>query len=91
MILKLREWMDKRGISQAQLAKGVGVSTPSVNAWLEGKMRQGKRTEVWPDYGTLERLCIFLGAMPHDLLELEPDKVNLEKTWKDFASPSKKA
>lgn len=82
MKLRIREWMDLRGVSQSQLASGINVSTPSVNAWLVGKKTKDGPRVVNPDYETLERICHFLECSPNDLLEL--GSPTFEKTWRDL-------
>ncbi len=36
---QLEETLDKRGLSQAALARTLGISAVSVNAWLAGRAR----------------------------------------------------
>ena len=71
MRLKLQEALDERGLTAYQLAKAIGISQPSVHAWLKGRTRKGERIRVYPDYDSLDRICRFLEVTPNDLLELE--------------------
>ena len=41
MKLLLKEWMELRNVSQAQIAAGLGVSRPTVSAWVEGRPKPG--------------------------------------------------
>ena len=78
--------MQERGISGYQLSKAVGVSQPTVNAWLRGKVRpSGERVPVFPDMDSLEALCMFLECTPNDLLQLERESIGA--TWRDVGEP----
>lgn len=85
MKFNLREWMDLRNVSQSQVAAGVGVTRSTVNAWLEGRIRDGKRIPVYPDYESLEALCLFLECSPNDLLEITRRQTPSDLTWRDFS------
>lgn len=80
MRLKLASLLEERGINPYQLSKGIGVSHPSVSAWLNGRMRGDRLVQVYPDYDSLEDLCLFLECTPNDLLEIEH---SAGTTWRD--------
>jgi len=83
--LRLKEWMDIRGVNQTQVAQGLGVTVPSVNAWIAGKRMRGEReVRTFPDFQSFEALCLFLECTPNDLLEFEEVKTPTGKTWRDF-------
>lgn len=85
MRLRLKEWMELRNVSQAQIAAGLGVSRPTVNAWVEGRPKpDGRRNAVFPDYESLEDLCYFLECTPNDLLEIQQQVSPDRATWRDF-------
>lgn len=81
MKLKLEEWLNRRNVSQSQIAEALGISRQSVNAWIKPKMRDGEEVRIYPDFKTFEKLCLFLEVTPNDLLEIEPSRASIEKTW----------
>lgn len=85
MKLKLASMLEKRGINPYQLAKGIGVSHPSVSAWLNGRMRGDRHVPVYPDFDSLEALCLFLECTPNDLLEMERESIGT--TWRNVGEP----
>lgn len=85
MKLRLAAVLEERGINPYQLSKGLGLTPTSVNAWLNGRMRDGKRVPVFPDYDSLEALCLFLECQPNDLLQLERETIG--STWRDVGTP----
>lgn len=88
MKLRIKEWMELRNVSQAQIAAGLDVSRASVSAWVEGRAKPGGgRIVVFPDDESLEALCIFLGCTPNDLLELQRRTTPSGLTWRDFRGP----
>ena len=89
MRLRLKEWMELRNVSQAQVAAGVGLSRATVSAWVEGRARSGggERVVVFPDHESLEALCLFLECTPNDLLELQKEKTSSGLTWRDSRGP----
>ena len=86
MRLKLREWMEIRRVSQAQIAAALGVTRATVSAWAEGKMRAGKRVRVFPDPDYFGALCAFFECTPGDLLDVESRATPTGKTWRDFTA-----
>lgn len=60
----LKKWMTAEGISQAQLARDMAVSQPTVSDWLSGK--------VVPKVEHLLRLRTLTGITIDGLLDLEP-------------------
>ena len=89
MKLRIKDWMDLRNVSQAQIAAGLGVSRATVSAWVEGRVRPGggERIVVFPDHESMEALCLFLECTPNDLLELQKRKTPSGLTWRDFLGP----
>lgn len=86
MKLRLEEWMAKRNVSQAQIAAALGLTRSTVSSWLIGKVRPGGvRTPMFPDYDSLEALCLFLDVTPNDLLQLERESIGT--TWRDVGEP----
>jgi transcriptional regulator with XRE-family HTH domain len=82
MQLQLKDWLERRGITQYQLAKALGLSQPSVNAWVNGRNRKGERVTVYPDYDSLEKICLFLDVPASEMIAFDP--ANMDKTWQDF-------
>lgn len=89
MRLRLKDWMELRNVSQAQIAAGLGVSRATVSAWVEGRARPGggERIVVFPDHESMEALCLFLECTPNDLLEPQKRKTPSGLTWRDFRGP----
>lgn len=86
MRLRLKDWMQLRNVSQAQIAAGLGVSRATVSAWVEGRARPGggERIIVFPDHESLDALCCFLECTPNDLLETQKRKTPSGLNWRDF-------
>jgi transcriptional regulator with XRE-family HTH domain len=82
--VKLKEWMELRGVSQAQIAQALNKSRATVSAWVEGKVREGRRVTVFPDDESLDALCAFFECTPGDLLETQGTDTPTGKTWRDF-------
>lgn len=93
MRLRIRGWMELRGVSQAQIAAALGVSRATVSAWVEGRARPGggERIVVFPDQDSLEALCLFFECTPSDLLEIQKQKTPSGLTWRDFRTPRSRA
>jgi transcriptional regulator with XRE-family HTH domain len=64
LILRLREWRERRGLTQKQLAEAAGIRRATVS-----DMERGIPGGV--DFETLLKLCTALDASPADLF---PDK-----------------
>ena len=62
VVLRLKEWREKRGLTQAQLAEAVGVRQATISDLETGKSR---RIEL----DTFEALAHVLRCKPGDLLE----------------------
>lgn len=85
MKVKIREWMELRNVSQAQIAAALQVSRATVSAWVEGRPAPGGgRRQVYPDMESLEGLCLFFECTLNDLLELQKRKTPSGLTWRDF-------
>ena len=89
MRLRLKDWMELRNVSQAQIAAGLDLSRATVSAWVEGRPRPGggERLVVFPDHESLEALCLFLECTPNDLLEMQKRKTPTGLTWRDSRGP----
>lgn len=85
MKLNIREWMDMRNVSQAQIAAALGVSRATVSAWVEGRPGPNGRKLVYPDLESIEGLCLFFECTPNDLFELQRRKTPSGLTWRDFS------
>lgn len=67
MKIKLKELLEKKGISVYKLSEATGISQNSL-----GKIINGKTTSI--RYDNLERICYVLGIEPNDIFEIEePD------------------
>ena len=85
MRLRIKEWMELRNVSQAQISAGLGVSRATVSAWVEGRVGKGdRRVMVFPDADGFEALCLFFECTPSDLLELQRRKTSTGLVWRDF-------
>ena len=60
----LRYYMDRKGITQKELAEIVGVSAPTVNEWLKAKK--------YPRIDKIEILADYFGILKSDLIEEKP-------------------
>ena len=85
MKVKIREWMELRNVSQAQIAAALQVSRATVSAWVEGRPAPGGgRRQVYPGMESLEGLCLFFECTLNDLLEGQKRKTPSGLTWRDF-------
>jgi len=66
MVIRLREWRQKRAFSQAELAAHAGVS----KATIVNLEQPGRRT---PHPRTVRKLAVALGVSPEDLYSPEQD------------------
>lgn len=64
---RLREALERAGMSQNELARRSGVSFPTINAMCSNKTR-GVQLE------TLDAIAAVLGVPPGELIEREPRK-----------------
>lgn len=83
MKLKLKQLMQERGISQSDVARGLGITAQSVNAWVEERTREGKRGP-FPDIHSIESLCLFFDVPLSEILELSEATTPSGKTYQDF-------
>lgn len=65
-MLKLKEILVKKQISQVQLAKAMHTSTVSISAWATGK--------AMPSVESLIRLCEILEVSLEDLVDYKTKK-----------------
>lgn len=85
MRLKIKEWMELRNVSQAQIAAALQVSRATVSAWVEGRPgKDGKRVMIFPDADGFEALCLFFECTPNDLMEIQRRKTPSGFVWRDF-------
>jgi putative transcriptional regulator len=63
--LRLREWREQRGLTQAALAERVGIRQATVS-----DLERGESARL--DFALLERLCEALDIEPGELFEVEP-------------------
>lgn len=68
-MLALRERMAERGLSQQAIAEKLGVSQPSVSAWLKGSCR--------PDSAQRDALELSL-AIPRELWRTDEEQTRLD-------------
>ena len=57
----LRNYMERKGVSQRELAETVGVSAPTLNEWIKAKK--------YPRIDKVERLANYFGCLKSDLIE----------------------
>lgn len=65
--IKLRELMEKNGISRYALARRINVRFEVVDRWYNGNIEK-------IDLDILARICFTLGCQISDLLEYAPGK-----------------
>jgi len=65
-MLKLKEILAKKQISQVELSKAMRTSTVSISAWATGK--------AMPSVETLIRLCEYLEVGLEDLVDYKTKK-----------------
>lgn len=57
----LQYYMERKGISQKELAEIIGVSAPSLNEWVKLKK--------YPRIDKIEKLANYFGCLKSDLIE----------------------
>lgn len=57
----LQYYMERKGISQKELAEIVGVSAPTLNEWIKSKK--------YPRIDKIEKLANYFGCLKSDLIE----------------------
>lgn len=74
----LRNWLDMKKKTQADLSRAVGVSQTSVSNWVNA--------EILPRPKMIEKICVFLSCSSDDLMtdhtkevELAPEDVIAEE------------
>ena len=68
----LRRYMEKKDISQKELAEIVGVSAPTINEWIKAKK--------YPRIDKIEILSNYFGCLKSDLIEEKTEEqLNTEK------------
>lgn len=60
----LRAYMDKHGKTQKDIAKAIGVSSPTVHDWMYGN--------IFPRMAKIEALASYFGISKSDLIEERP-------------------
>ena len=69
----LRRYMERKDISQKELAVIVGVSAPTINEWIKAKK--------YPRIDKIEILSNYFGCLKSDLIEEKTEEqLNMEKT-----------
>ena len=66
IIVNLDVMLARRKVKSKDLAAHVGITDQNISLLKSGKVR-GIR------FGTLEKICEFLGCQPGDILEYRPD------------------
>ncbi len=67
LIVGLKKWREKRGLTQAELAEAVGVRQATISDIETGKSRR-------IDLDTIDSLARVLRCSPGDLLERVPER-----------------
>jgi transcriptional regulator with XRE-family HTH domain len=83
MRLKLKQLMQERGISQSDVARGIGITAQSVNGWVDERTRDNKNGP-FPDIHSIEALCLFFGVPLSGLLDITEAVTPSGKTYQDF-------
>lgn len=65
-MLQLKKILEKRGVSQAELAKILGVSTVSLSNWSTGKSK--------PSLETVVRICKTLNVNIEELVKVDSSR-----------------
>ena len=69
----LRHYMERKGISQKELATIVGVSAPTINEWVNAKK--------YPRIDKIEILSNYFGCLKSDLIEEKTEEqLNMVRT-----------
>lgn len=58
----LKSFFIQKGVTQKELAKYMGVSAPTVNDWIKGR--------VLPRMDKIDKLCVYFNVMRSDFLEV---------------------
>lgn len=71
---RLKERMDELGVSQADLCRGVGIKSSSVNAWYQGRSDnpRGNNTQKAAQYLRVHHRWLMEGKGPKEISERPP-------------------
>lgn len=69
----LKRYMDEKNITQKELAKIIGVSTTSLNEWVNAKK--------YPRIDKIEMLADYFGILKSDLIEDNPPDYVIGDDW----------
>jgi transcriptional regulator with XRE-family HTH domain len=59
----LKEEIEQSGKSKTEIARAIGVSSPTISQYLSGRIQ--------PSLATLSKLCNFLGCSADDILNIK--------------------
>ena len=59
----LKEEIEQSGKSKTEIARAIGVSSPTISQYLPGRIQ--------PSLATLSKLCNFLGCSADDILNVK--------------------
>ncbi|HEX5258283.1 MAG TPA: helix-turn-helix transcriptional regulator [Sphingomicrobium sp.] len=72
IVVKLDELLHDRRMTLTELAQRIDLTLANLSILKTGKARAIR-------FSTLEAICTALGCQPGDLLEFQPDSVELEQ------------
>lgn len=75
----LQYYMERKGITQRELAERIGVSAPTLNEWIKAKK--------YPRIDKVEKLAKYFGCLKSDLIEdkeKQPAESELSIIKKEF-------
>lgn len=64
MVLKLKDIMDKKGITMYKMSKDTGIAQSTLS-----KIYNQKTTRI--DFDTLDKICEYLNCEPSDILSVK--------------------
>ncbi|MBQ7948260.1 MAG: helix-turn-helix transcriptional regulator [Clostridia bacterium] len=59
----LKEEIEQSGKTKTEIAKAIGVSSPTISQYLSGRIQ--------PSLSTLSKLCTFLNCSADDILNIK--------------------
>ena len=59
----LKDEIEQSGKSKSEIARAIGVSSPTISQYLSGKIQ--------PSLSTLSKLCTFLNCSADDILNIK--------------------
>jgi transcriptional regulator with XRE-family HTH domain len=65
-MLRLKEILEKRGVTQSELSKMIGISTVSLSRWATGKSQ--------PSLDTIVKICQILDVKIDELVQIKSNK-----------------